>query len=55
MARNEKTGKGVGKIASKGLRTGRLTGTQTRKVSGSALTQRPDRPKGLGGKSKGKR
>lgn len=46
MARNEKTGKSVGKIASKGLRTGKLTKTETRKVSASALTQRPDRSKG---------
>ncbi len=50
MAKNEKTGKGVGKIASKGLRTGKLTKTETRKVAASALTQRPDRPKARGGK-----
>lgn len=52
MAKNEKTGKRVGKIASKGLRTGNLTKAQTRKVSGSALTQRPDRSKGKGRGSK---
>ncbi len=46
MAKNEKTGKRVGKVASKGLRTGKLTKAETRKVSASALTQRPDRPKG---------
>lgn len=45
MAKNEKTGKSVGAIASKGLKTGKLTSTETRKVSGAALTQRPDRPK----------
>lgn len=52
MAKNEKTGKGVGKTASKGLRTGKLTRAGTRKVSASALTQRPDRPKGKGGKKR---
>ena len=52
MARNEKTGKGVGRIASKGLRSGKLTKSETRKVSASALTQRPDRPKGKGGKKR---
>ena len=45
MAKNEKTGKQVGKIASKGLKTGKLTKKETQKVSGSALTQRPDKPK----------
>ena len=55
MARNEKTGKSVGSIASKGMRTGKLTKPETRKVSASAMTQRPDRPKGGGGKRKGKR
>ena len=48
MAKNEKTGKGVGKVASKGLRTGKLSKAETRKVSASALTQRPDRPKSSG-------
>lgn len=46
MAKNEKTGSRVGRIASKGLRTGKLTPKETRQVSGSVLTQRPDRPKG---------
>ena len=45
MATNERTGKGIGKVASKGLRTGKLTKAETRKVSASALTQRPNRPK----------
>ena len=35
MAKNEKTGKGVGRVASKGLRTGKMTGAETRKVSAS--------------------
>ncbi|MCH8091204.1 MAG: hypothetical protein IIC57_02535 [Proteobacteria bacterium] len=52
VAKNEKTGKGIGKTASKGLRTGKLTKAETRKVSASALTQRPDRPKGKGGKKR---
>lgn len=39
----EKTGKGVGTIASKGLRTGNLNKTETKKVSASALTQRPNK------------
>jgi hypothetical protein len=42
MAKNEKTGKSVGTTASKGLRSGSLSRTETRKVAGSALTQRPD-------------
>ena len=46
MPRNEKTSTPVGKIASKGLRTGKLTPKETRQVSESVLTQRPDRPKG---------
>ncbi len=44
MAKNEKTGKGVGKIASKGMKNpGSLTNKEIRAVSASALTQRPDR------------
>ena len=43
MAKNEKTGKDVGTIASKGLRTGKLTQAETRKISASALTQRADK------------
>lgn len=42
MAKNEKTSKTIGKIASKGLRTGLLTSTEIRKVSAAALTQMPD-------------
>lgn len=42
MAKNEKSGKSVGTIAAKGLKTGKLTPSETRKVSGSVLTQRPD-------------
>lgn len=43
MARNEKTSKAVGKIASKGLKGHALTKKQVQKVSGSALTQRPNK------------
>ena len=43
MVKNEKTSSGVGKIASTGLRTGSLSKSETKKVSASALTQRPDR------------
>jgi len=50
MAKNEKTGKGVGSIASKGLRTGKLSPSETRKVSASAMTQRPDKGKPSGRK-----
>jgi hypothetical protein len=50
VAKNEKTSSGIGKLASKGLRTGKLTPAQVRKVSASALTQRPDKPKGKKGK-----
>ena len=52
MAKNEKTGKGVGSIASKGLRTGSLTKAETKKVSASALTQRPDKGGSKSGKGK---
>lgn len=46
MARNEKTSKGIGSIASKGLRNpGSLTKTEIKKISGSVLTQRPDKKK----------
>ena len=44
MARNEKTSKRIGEIASKGLRGGKLTPKETRAVSGAALTQLPDKP-----------
>ena len=52
MAKNEKTGSQVGKIASKAIRTGKLTPKKTRSLGASALTQRPDRSKGP---TKGKR
>lgn len=46
MAKNEKTGKEVSSIASKGLRApGSLTKTEIKKISASVLTQTPDRPK----------
>lgn len=52
MAKNEKTRKGVGSIASKGLRSpGSLTKPEIKKLAGSALTQRPDHGK----KAKGKK
>ena len=53
MARNEKTGKDVGSLASKGLRTGKLTPSETRKVSASAMTQRPDKGGSKGSGRKG--
>jgi hypothetical protein len=44
MARNERTSKRMGKIASKALR--RKTSSKTTKsLAGSVLTQRPDRKK----------
>jgi len=47
MAKNEKTSKGIGSIASKGLlNPGTLTRPQIRRLAGSALTQRPNRPSG---------
>jgi len=46
MPKGEKTGKGVGSIASKGLKNpGSLSKSQIQKLAGSALTQRPDRKK----------
>jgi hypothetical protein len=42
----KQTSQSVSSIASKGLRTGKLTPTETRKVSGSALGQ--DEKKGPG-------
>jgi hypothetical protein len=51
MASNEKTGKDVGSIASRGMRDpGSLSNREIKTVSASALTQRPDN-KG-GGKKK---
>ena len=56
MAKNEKTGPKVGTIASKAVRTGKLSPKETRSLGASALTQRPDKPKGLGGgKPRGKK
>jgi hypothetical protein len=46
MARNEKTSKSIGSIASRGLRNpGSLTNKEIRKIAGTALTQRPDKKK----------
>ena len=46
MARNEKTSKTVGQIASQGLKKpASLTNKEIRKISGSVLTQRPDKKK----------
>jgi len=46
MAKNEKTSKGIGSIASKGLRNpSSLTKNEIKKISGSVLTQRPDKKK----------
>jgi len=42
MARNEKTSKRVGKVASKVLRSKRSS-KSSKTCAGSALTQRPDR------------
>ena len=42
MARNERTSKRVGKIASKLLRD-KKSPKKVKRVAGSALTQRPDR------------
>ena len=45
MAQNEKTSPKVAKIASKGLRTGKLTPSEIKSLSGAALTQAPDKYK----------
>jgi len=46
MAKNERTGKSVGSIASKGLKDpGSLTKPEIKKISASVLTQRPDKKK----------
>jgi hypothetical protein len=43
MAKNEKTGTRVGRIASRGLRNpGSLTNKQIKSLAASTLTQRPD-------------
>jgi hypothetical protein len=44
MAKNEQTGSKAGKSASKVLRDGR-TGKDSKSAAGSALTQRPSKPK----------
>ena len=44
MARNEKTSKRVGKIASKVLKN-KSSSKAAKSAAGSALTQRPDRKK----------
>lgn len=47
MAKNEKSGKSVGSIASRGMKDpGSLTKTEIKSLSASVMTQRPDRPKG---------
>lgn len=46
MAKNEKTSKSVGTIASKGMRDpDSLTKKEIKTLAASALTQRPDKPK----------
>ena len=46
MVKNEKTSTDVGSIASKGLKNpGSLTNSEIKKISGSVLTQRPDKKK----------
>ncbi|MGR3177229.1 MAG: hypothetical protein ACUZ8E_04130 [Candidatus Anammoxibacter sp.] len=46
MAKNEKTSKTLGSLASKALRKpGSLTKPEIRRLGGSALTQRPDKKK----------
>ena len=50
MARNERTGKRVGAIAAKGLKDPKsLSPKQIKSLSASALTQRPNKPKGRRG------
>lgn len=45
MAKNEKSGKSVGTIASQGLKNpASLTQKEIKTLSASALTQRPDNP-----------
>jgi len=47
MAKNEKTSKSVGSIASKALRNpSSLTRKEIKTIAASALTQRPDKAKG---------
>jgi hypothetical protein len=47
MAKNEKTGKRIGTIASKAIRGEKLTPGETKSLGASALTQRPDHKKPL--------
>lgn len=44
MAKNEKTSKRIGSIASKVLRS-KKSSKDSKRLAGSALTQRPDRKK----------
>lgn len=44
MAKNEKTSKGVAKVAGKVLSTGKATPTQAKKLAASVLTQTADKP-----------
>lgn len=47
MGKNEKSGSRVGSIASKGLKNpGSLTNKKIKAISGSVLTQRPDKSAG---------
>lgn len=47
MAKNEKSGSKVGSIASKGLKSpASLTNKEIKAISGSVLTQRPDKSSG---------
>ncbi len=44
MAKNEKSGKDTASIAARGLKDpGSLTKTEIKKISGSVLTQRPNK------------
>lgn len=46
MPKNEKTSKSIASIASQGLKNPKsLTPTEIKKISGSALTQAPDKGK----------
>ena len=46
MARNEKSSSKVASLAAKGLKNpGSLTNAQIKAISGSVLTQAPDKPK----------
>lgn len=45
MAKQEKTSKGVAKVAGKVLSTGKATPKQAKTLAGSALTQAANKPK----------